>query len=142
MAEKSAISSSTNDQCTAIQHSPCMQVMAPAKISRAQPHPQAAKVSQAEQRLEAVQEEQKDSAPIGRGVLDVLPPGEAKSKPRPKEVKHPDYTIVPPEADADAMNIAVYFRNRYARTRICSRYPSPRERRLWLARENASLPHS
>ena len=106
MAEKSAISSSTNDQCTAIQHSPCMQVMAPAKISRAQPHPQAAKkVSQAEQRLEAVQEEQKDSAPTGRGVLEVLPPGEAKSKPRPKEVKHPDYPSIhdrrPPTAVTD-----------------------------------------
>ena len=75
------------------------------KISRAQPHPQAAKVSQAEQRLEAVQEEQKDSAPTGRGVLEVLPPGEAKSKPRPKEVKHPDYPSIhdrrPPTAVTD-----------------------------------------
>ena len=49
---------------------------------------------------------QSDSAPTGEGVFEVLPPGETKSVPRPKEVKHPDYTIVPPGADADANGYA------------------------------------
>ena len=76
------------------------------RINRAQPQLYAAKANQAERRLEAVQEEQDDNAPAGRGVFEVLPPGELKIPPRPKEVTHPDYTIVPPGPDADANGYA------------------------------------